>query len=132
MVRAFLLVLLASLAGCSSTYKSPGVAEIPVQEVAILKHQDRLKEGVLIEAVDGKWRGMGAISEYQLIPGIHSITVKLNLIMITSAPEVLWFDAKPRGRYILKSHIVRGEKMDWHFWIEEQDSGKVVSQRLPI
>ncbi|MDQ0038092.1 hypothetical protein J2W30_005879 [Variovorax boronicumulans] len=125
-----LVIGLATTAGCTSVYRTPGAEAVAGSELAVLEYNGGLAIGVNIIEVDGKHRGAGFFRRYELTPGAHSITVALNLGLGFSAKsQLLTFEAKASEVYDLKYEIKNTgyNTGTWRVWIEEKATGRVIS-----
>lgn len=106
-VRSLVItILLIVLTGCFSVYKQRGVdssdpTKMAVIETAPCKGHDCL----LIKMVDGKWRGVGWITRYELKPGIRTLRLSF-----------MGGDSRRLGGYLFDSrdHILEFEALAGH------------------
>jgi hypothetical protein len=126
--RGSLLVVLACLAGCATTYTSSNPANVPPEQFATVEQVDPMGSGMLIDHVDGKWHGFRPARLYQFTPGEHSLSARANLAFYTSNnSEVRWFDAEPGGQYLIQvlSEPATGQ---WGFGVIDKKSGARVDR----
>ena len=113
------------VAGCASVYTDSAASGLSDNEVAILSHPDPVHGGIVIEQIDGRWRGTGLINTYRLSPGKHSMGVRVNLPFYRSDKVVRWIDVKPGGRYSVEAATdVEAER--WGFWVVDSGTRKRV------
>jgi len=125
--RYILILLCISVTGCATTYTSKGASQLPAQQLGTLEHPDPVHGGIVIERVDGQWRGVGLITSYRLTPGRHSLGVRVNRAFSASGRVVRWFDVKPGGRYLIEAATDTAAKR-WGFWIIDKETGQRVDR----
>ena len=57
--RGSIILILACLAGCATTYTSSNPSNLPPEQFATVEQVDPIHSGVLIDHVDGKWLDPG-------------------------------------------------------------------------
>jgi len=121
--RALLCCL--TIAACASTYSGQGVESLAPEQIGILEHDDPVNGGIVIEEVDGHWRGVGMMTRYRLTPGPHSLGVKVNLAFYSSDRVVRWLAVKPGKVYSIQAATDAGA-LRWGFWIVDKATGERV------
>ena len=122
-----MLCLLLAGSGCSSTRQYDGV-ERPSSELAILiRHEDGY-----IRKIDGKWRGIGNIKQYNFLPGKHTLMVDwwpIGSFYRSAHDIILSVDLKPGHTYdlIFTADIA---KKEWNAFVKDAATGEIVSQKL--
>ena len=117
------------LNGCATTYRQYSGPELPEDKIGILEHSPiGSNTGMIIEDVDGKWRGAGLIERYELLPGEHSITCTLRNPLMTSKKVTTYFKVEAGKRYIAQD-VHKGDK--WGVVVLEKNSGQIVSYYKP-
>jgi hypothetical protein len=122
-----------ALSGCATVYRTPGAEGANAKDLAILEFNGNKAVGINPIEVDGKHRGNGFISRYELTAGEHTMTVALNIgIGVASKNITLGFRVDAGREYELKYEIEK-KSVDqgiWRTWIEEKSTGQVVSSTL--
>lgn len=119
------------LCGCANTYKQEGLGVVGVSEVSIIDTNSCKQQGCpIIQEVDGKWRGIGAFTRYELVPGIR----KLRLIFMAngvtaSRAVVVEFRASPGRTYTMRSNI-NYSTMTWNPEVLDVITQEVVSKQI--
>lgn len=114
--------LVLALTGCAGSYQSPGLRQVPESKVAVLEHADPVHGGIVVQSIDGAWRGIGIKHQYLLTPGTHSVGVALNKAFLVSGEVTRLLEAKPGGRYEIKGLVDESAKR-WDFVIIDKRSG---------
>lgn len=136
-LRITLCVLaLLQAAGCASTtYESPGVASLPVAQVAVLTNLQAYPGTANIIHVDGKSRGVGFIKDFRLAPGLHTIHYEWTMPNWHFEGDkgrqvTLLFEALPGHRYLLNATLqsTGGTKGAFKTWIEDAATGQRVDR----
>jgi hypothetical protein len=117
------LFLLSLLSGCASIYHDPKLAANSSLAPAILVHEHPLKSGVVLEQIDGKWRGIGVFAKYELSPGEHSLLLALNQAFWVGEKLIVRFPAKAGETYHLENSLDTKMKY-WSAWVIESSTGK--------
>ena len=110
------------LSGCATTYVAGDVSHAGSGQFGTLEHDDPVHGGIVIEQIDGKWRGLGIIKSYQLSPGEHSLGVRVNLPFYSSKRVVRWFNVKAGERYSIEAATDEAAHR-WGFWILDERTG---------
>ena len=105
---------------CSSVYSSKGAETLPANQIGVLEHDNPVQSDIVIQSVDGEWRGAGAKTTYRLTPGPHALEVIVRSNGAQSS--VRWFDVKP-GRVYSIQWSVDHAAGQWGFWIVDKTSG---------
>jgi hypothetical protein len=121
---ASILVVLLMLTGCASVYRQYKGPQLSDDKIAVLEHPDALHSYFIIEDVDGKWRGLGMIERYELLPGEHSITCSLHNPLKTSKKVTVYFKAGKGKQYVAEA-LTNGKR--WTVQIRNKESNKIVS-----
>jgi len=122
---SIIFVCILFLNGCVTTYRQYSGAVLPEDKIGILEHAPiGSNTGMIIEDVDGKWRGAGLIKRYELLPGEHSITCTLRNPLMTSKKVTVYFKVQAGKRYIAQD-VHKGGK--WGIVILDKSNGKIVS-----
>jgi len=77
-MKAKVLVVLSlvfMLFGCATVYRSPGAENVLVESFGVLENNNPMTTNII--EVDGKHRGVGWFSRYELAPGEHTVMVSL-------------------------------------------------------
>ena len=128
-VALFVSILLA-VSACSNVYRMQGIESSSISEIAVLEELPNTREFVGVNEVDGKFRGLGLIDRYELIPGDRTLTVRLVKGLASAAPLKLKFTAVAGETYQLKYEIRRVSETTgtWSAWIIRKGDGKSVSE----
>ncbi|MBL3824785.1 MULTISPECIES: hypothetical protein [unclassified Marinobacter] len=120
-VKFFSVVMVVFLlAGCATQNQFSG-PERPDSELGVL-HVD---DGLLVERINGKWRGVGLIDTYRFLPGVASVGVKANWGLVASGRLTLEFEAVAGEEYQLL--LIRSGKNEWTAEIIELSSKTAVT-----
>lgn len=119
--KSMILICAALLSACAATYISKDAGKFAPDQLATLEHEDPAHSGVLIEHIDGEWRGVGIISTYTLSPGQHSIGVR-TMPPYRSERYTRYFVVKPGRHYALKYEYAYGDR--WRYWIVDAETGE--------
>jgi len=131
-MRLLKLVIIAfvvvNLASCAATFVDKSITSQSVDDIAILEHEDPIHGGIVIERIDGKWRGNGIIHEYKLAPGTHTIGVMINRAFYASTQQNATFTVLAGRRYVIRGYTeddnaARKEKIKWDFQIIDKATG---------
>jgi hypothetical protein len=128
-VVALSLLLLTQ---CASTYHQPGVENIPPSEVAVINLDTACRDDdcLYIWEVDGKWRGIGQVKQYELKPGPHTITFQyVTRFSVGDDAIIVSFTAEPGHLYWARSNPNGyGRDRTWSPEIFDHATGTVVSK----
>ena len=134
--RCVALLLCVLVSGCATTYTSPDASNFSASQLGTLEHPDPVHSGVVIEQIDGKWRGTGIITSYKLTPGRHSVGARATAVFVNSAfyqgakRAVRWFDVSPGAHYVIETKIDTAA-LRWNFWIIDKNTGQRVDRNHP-
>ena len=120
----FFILTVIIFSGCSTIYRGYEGMPLSADKIAILEHPNAMHSPFILEDVDGKWRGMGVIERYELLPGEHSITCTLHNPFLTSAKITIFFKAEANKTYIAHAKVGNSR---WAMLIIEKATQKVVS-----
>lgn len=116
---------LVMLAGCATVYTGASASGLPDRDVGILSHPGGMLGGILIEQIDGQWRGMGFIDTYRLAPGKHTIGARVNTSAYGSDLEVCRIDVMAGGKYLI-SALLDEKAYRWAIWVTDQTTNRRV------
>jgi hypothetical protein len=128
-MRKLLLYMLPFiLLGCATVYKQ-GTDGLPPDTIAVLEHQKATSgPGLIIEQVDGKWRGIGRFERYELAAGEHTLTVAyFDGFLMGTSKLLVTFTAVGGKTYTLKGS---SEGWKWSAAVAEKESGTIVSTTM--
>ena len=135
-------LLLFMVSGCTTVY-TQNKSGLPTNSIAVLIHtKSQSGTGLIIEQVDGRWRGVGLIKRYELLPGEHSLTVTYSSKGWSSAGKLLIrFNAVAGKTYVIKCLTDLNKDMSfsetlrayfaggkWTAIVVDAESGTVVSE----
>lgn len=125
-------VTVIALSGCATVYRTPGAEGVNLKDLAVLEFTGNKAVGINPIEVDGKHRGNGFISRYELTAGEHTMLVALNIFGTASKNITLAFRVDAGREYELKHEISKTgvDHGTWRTWIEEKGTGRVVSRPL--
>lgn len=118
------------VAGCASTYRQSGVEQLGATSIAVLESQGAsFSDAIIIEFVDGKWRGVGNFTRYELTPGYHEIGSTYSDGRGLSSKKVLYvgFVAEAGHTYSIRANA-EPQELRWHPEIVDQQTGAVVGK----
>lgn len=128
------------LAGCASTYRDPRSVGLSTAQMAILEESHDWDSTVYISEVNGRSRGTGIFTRYELPPGRNTVLVTGNSHAgMYPNPTELAFVAEAGRVYQLKYETSRRASLlkpgtwndgpgKWRAWIVEKVSGKAVDE----
>ncbi|WP_399697674.1 hypothetical protein [Xenophilus sp.] len=131
MKNVLILSVAILVSACASVYKQDGITSSEKSKIAvIIVDPCKDKQCLTIQEVDGKWRGLGSFSRYELLPGTR------RLQFIFSAPGVhgtraiiVEFEAHAGSTYELKSNADLSA-MKWRPEVVDAGTGAVVSRPI--
>jgi hypothetical protein len=125
MQKLILYMLPFLILGCATVYRQ-GTDVLPSDTIAVLEHKESTSgPGLIIEQVDGKWRGIGRFERYELMPGEHTLTVAyFDGFLMGTSKLLVTFAAVSGKTYTLKGS---SEGLKWSAAVVEKESGVVVS-----
>jgi|SRR5277367_5415153 len=126
------IICMTVLAGCARTYEGPGVENLPPSSLAVIDIDLPLDDPQLpiLQEVDGKWRGVGILRRYELVPGPHTISFiyaywfKRSTIAIVDS-----FRAEAGHTYHIRANA-DAQRMIWKPEIIDTATGAVVSTQV--
>ena len=119
-----------------TVYRAPGISNFAPEDICVLEDNGSFRAGVVVDVIDGRRRGMGIPTRFELLPGTHEITLYGNPgLGVTPDRKSILFVGKAGGVYQLK--IQKFEKVDagvyeyatWKAWIIEKDSVRSDNQK---
>jgi hypothetical protein len=118
-------LLFALLAGCASTYRQEGLTANEPSAVVEMEGSD-----VIIQEIDGKWRGVGTFKQYELKPGAR----RLRLLYIGQRVQgttaiIVEFKAEAGRTYIARSNA-NPTTMKWSPQVLDARTQEVVSRQV--
>lgn len=136
MARAIIAALpLLLLIGCASVYKQHGVTSSDPSKIAVIEDEPcKNKQCLVIQEIDGKWRGVGWIKRYELVPGTR--TFKFVFVGAGGVYGVhgqnailVQFEAKAGRSYVIR-HNANFGAMDWKPEVVDVATHEVVSTQV--
>jgi hypothetical protein len=114
------------LIGCASVY-TQNSGGLPIDAIAVLEHNwSESGGGLIVQRVDDKWRGLGAIQRYELLPGEHTLTVAyFDGAFMGTGKLLVKFNAESGKTYSLKE---LSEGLRWSAAVVDKESGAIVSE----
>jgi hypothetical protein len=67
----------SSLVGCAVDYRAPGTEATPISGLAVVSFSESPELGTIVE-VDGVTRPNAEVRRYELMPGKHTVRLKVN------------------------------------------------------
>jgi len=126
----FLLGGCLILSGCASTYRQPGT---DAQGTGIAVIEDEPCEGnncLILQEIDGKFRGIGWFKRYELMPGKRIIKFIFKAPGVSSQGAVLVeFNAEAGHTYGVRANA-SSTAMRWSPVVFDKNSGQVVSKPI--
>lgn len=112
--------------GCATVY-TQNSASLPNDAIAVLEHnRSESGGGLIVQKVDGKWRGFGAIQRYELLPGEHTLTIAyFDGVFMGTGKLLVKFNAESGKTYSLRG---RSEGLRWSAAVADKESGAIVSE----
>lgn len=131
--RVGLTVAIGCIAGCASgpIYRQHGVTSDNPAEIALIKMDPcPHSQCLIIVDIDGKSRGPGWFSQYELLPGERTLKLKFMAPGIHGARAILVkFDAQPGVTYEVRGNVDYVAK-HWNPEIVDAKTGQVVSHQI--
>lgn len=128
-VLAFIVLLLS---GCATVYKQSGVSSLPSSDIAVVD-VDPCGIGdscIFFQEIDGKWRGVGSITRYELVPGERVLKVVFVAPGFRGNDGILVkFNARPGGHYLVRGNVDESRR-SWSPEIVDAQTHKVVSEKV--
>ncbi len=124
MSKLFLFLFAVLIGGCATTYRQDGLQSSDPSDIAVVEVPPcKNAQCLMIQEVDGKWRGMGMIDRFELMPGRR--TLKLVFMapgVISKNGLLVEFDAMP-GRVYTLSTNQNYQTMEWNPELIDATSG---------
>jgi hypothetical protein len=128
---ASIVLVIAALGGCASTYKSPNLPQSGSSSIAVLEPKDfQIGAKFFITHIDGQSRGIGWFNRFELTPGRRSVTAAVNSYSFSGASITRYFTAEPGKTYQFVVYDDPRERR-WSFSIVEKESGTRVDSTSP-
>jgi hypothetical protein len=131
-VRAIIAALpLLLLIGCASVYRQHGVISSDPSKIAVIEDEPcRNNQCLVIQEIDGKWRGVGWIKRYELVPGTRTLKFVFKAGGAHGQTAILvQFEAKAGRTYVTKHNANYGE-MKWKPEVVDVATQEVVSTQV--
>jgi hypothetical protein len=119
------------LVGCASVYRQEAVRSLDPSQIAVIE-MDLCKNSqcLIVQEVDGKWRGFGWIERYELLPGVR----RLKLIFVApgvhgSNAILVEFDAQAGRTYTIRENADYAARK-WNPVVVDVRSQAVVSKQV--
>jgi hypothetical protein len=112
-----------------TVYRAPGINNIPPGDICVLEDNGSFRAGIIVDLIDGRRRGMGFPTRFELLPGSHEITLYGNPgLGVSPDRKSILFVGKAGVVYQIK--VQKFEKGDagiyeyatWKAWIIEKTS----------
>lgn len=127
------------LSGCATTYRDPRSIGLPATKIAILEQPFTMDDFVYISEVNGKSRGTGLFTRFELPPGRNSVLVVGNTHGgMYENPSLLVFIAEAGGVYVMKydsgprAHLWKPSSWTgpgtYRAWIENKVTGEKIDE----
>lgn len=119
------------LVGCASVYRQDGIASFDTSKIAVIESSPcKNDQCLIIQEIDGKWRGPGWFKRYELLPG----TRKLKLVYVAPGTRgknavLIEFNAQPGGTYVVRENA-NYSTMKWNPEIVDVATQQVVSKQV--
>jgi hypothetical protein len=131
--RAIIAALpLLLLIGCASTYRQHGVTSSDPSKIAVIEDEPcKNMQCLVIQEIDGKWRGVGWIKRYELVPGTRTfkfVFVAGNRVHGQNA-ILVQFEAKAGRSYVIR-HNANFAAMKWKPEVVDVATHEVVSTEV--
>jgi hypothetical protein len=125
----YILFLTSLLSGCASTYRQNGLDATESSKIAVIESPPcESFQCILIQEVDGKWRGIGWIQRYELIPGKRTLKISFNSPGVRSATALLVeFSAAAGHTYTVRTNQ-NYSTMKWEPQIIDKNTKEVASK----
>ncbi|WP_124458614.1 hypothetical protein [Variovorax sp. KBW07] len=127
-ITVFAMVAVVA-SGCTSVRQYEG-PERAASEVSVLRLQRG--SGAVINEIDGRFRGIGALDRHEFLPGRHTLAVQFmsaatGFLRFSSVPVRLAFDAKAGRDYVLITRTTPGQTA-WTAWIVDVLTDEIVAE----
>jgi hypothetical protein len=128
-----IFVALVSLlcAGCASVYRQDGTSSSDPSKIAVIE-ADPCKDNqcLIVQEIDGKWRGPGWIKRYELLPGTRRLKLLFMAPGVRGRSAVLVeFNAQPGETYIIRENT-NYSNMKWRPEVVDVANQQVVSKLI--
>lgn len=122
---------LVQLVGCATVYRQEGVPSSDPSRIAVIEAEPcKNHQCLLVQEIDGKWRGPGWIQRYELVPG------KRTLKLVFMAPGVhgkrallVEFEAQAGRTYVIRENA-NFAAMQWNPEVVDTGTQEVVSRQV--
>lgn len=134
MKNIILVLVVLLLPGCATVYKQAGVSSLPSSEVAVVDVApcEIGDSCIFFQEIDGKWRGVGSITHYELLPGTRVLKVVFVAPGLRGNGGILVkFNARPGGHYFVRGNVDEARR-SWSPEIIDAQTGKVVSEKVAV
>jgi len=131
-VREIIAALpLLLLIGCASVYRQHGVTSSDPSKIAVIEDEPcKDKQCLIIQEIDGKWRGVGWIKRYELVPGTRTLKFIFVAGRVHGQTGILVrFEAKAGRNYVIRHNANYGA-MKWNPEVVDVATDEVVSTQV--
>ena len=125
------LISLVFLVGCASTYRQAGVEQLNPSSMAVIEAEpcEKLK-CLMLQEIDGKWRGVGWFKRYELNPGLRTIKFVYHAPYIRGKTGiVVEFLAEAGHTYGVRANADHNN-MTWRPEVFDKATQEVVSRKV--
>lgn len=124
-------VPLLLLVGCVSVYRQHGVTSSDPSKIAVIEDEPcKGMQCLVIQEIDGKWRGIGWIKRYELLPGTRTLKFFFEAGGVQGKRAILvQFDAKAGRTYVI-AHNANYGTMQWRPEVVDLATHEVVSTQV--
>lgn len=91
--------------------------------MAVLIHERGFLTCLIIDKIDGEWRGAGQIKRYELLPGERTLQVRINPALQHAKDRLIRFDARAGETYRFEGDV-SFSKSGWTAWVREVSTGR--------
>lgn len=119
------------LIGCTTVYRQGGIQSSDPAQIAVIEAEPcKNNQCLLVQEIDGKWRGPGWIKRYELLPG----TRKLKLVFMAPGVQgqkaiLVEFDARAGSTYVIREDA-NYATMKWNPTVVDVSTQEVVSKQV--
>lgn len=122
------LSLFLVLGGCAATYRQDGLNAQSTQMAIIEDEPCQGANCLVIQEIDGKFRGVGLFKRYELMPGKRTLKILYQAPGVTSQGALLVeFEAGAGYRYGIRANA-SSSAMRWAPEVYDRASGQTVSR----
>jgi hypothetical protein len=116
------------LVGCASVYRQAGVASSDASQIAVITAEPCSNhQCLIIQEIDGKWRGIGWFKRYELLPGLKTLELTFMAPGISAKQVALVaFDAQAGQTYFIRENV-NYSAMQWNPEVVNSATREVVS-----